>query len=516
MNTSWLNGSDELTKTTNKIQIHTSPYAVKADFSALDTLIHSAAAIDLVSLADLLRNAFVYPPHTIYRDVKVVATGFDPDQVMGDDSGFHFPYQTSLAPVRPASGSVSDADLLRTYHRLLCDAVQRCTASMKNPWVLQSGGKDSTSLAIVLADVRPDVTCVTYQGGPEENEIESARFVARKLGLRHEAFVCNPVRAYARYLAMVPRMPLLTADFAALSYADLATEIGLNGGDGIIDGLGVDPFIGVPVHFREHAIMLLARGLRIPSHTLTLPLIRRSFKLCFALSTLQMNAFERLFPGSRFSDEEVDDLFGWDASRLSKKRIATFHSDIMQAHSLEARRRIALVICESSAMAKGLFAARAEALQLAFPYCDRALCEWIFHNVPDDRLMGPHGLNKILMRRHIEQRFPQLPYVQTKGSFRFHIHDLAQQCYDQVYAFAEQGRVFLPGAPQWLEAHRKYLDNKYFASKFYLLAVTLPWLLSRRSNAQDEVAARLQLVTADSLCKVAAQQQTRIHSALGE
>jgi hypothetical protein len=41
----------------------------------------------------------------------------------------------------------------------------------------------------------------------------------------------------------------------------------------------------------------------------------------------------------------------------------------------------------------------------------------------------------------------------------------------------------MPGATRWLETHRDRLDNKYFASKFYLLAVTLPWLLSRMHSA---------------------------------
>jgi hypothetical protein len=35
----------------------------------------------------------------------------------------------------------------------------------------------------------------------------------------------------------------------------------------------------------------------------------------------------------------------------------------------------------------------------------------------------------------------------------------------------------------WLERHRGRLDNKYFASKFYLLAVVLPWTISNQAAA---------------------------------
>ena len=105
-------------------------------------------------------------------------------------------------------------DWVAAYHALLCGAVARSCKHFRSPWLLQSGGKDSTTLAIAAAEVRPDTTCITYLGGSEENEVSSARSVAETLGLRHETLVCDPARGYDRYLAIVGRMPLLTADFA--------------------------------------------------------------------------------------------------------------------------------------------------------------------------------------------------------------------------------------------------------------------------------------------------------------
>src|SRR5207342_3020073 len=114
------------------------------------------------------------------------------------------------------------------------------------------------------AEARPDMACVTYLGGSEENEVASARTVARSLGLRHEALVCDPERAYDRYLAVVGRMPLMTADFALLSYVDLATTIKHNGGDGIVDGMGSDNYFGIAVDWHHRLIASLARGMKLP------------------------------------------------------------------------------------------------------------------------------------------------------------------------------------------------------------------------------------------------------------
>ncbi|WP_158544978.1 asparagine synthase-related protein [Dyella monticola] len=462
-----------------RVQINTSPNSGEVDLSPLLEKNREIASLDLVSLADILRNAFVYPPHTIYRDVKIAATGFDPEQDMHANPRFHFAFQGELAPSRPLPNTVDDHTLLQTYHQLLCEAVERSTADMRSPWFLQSGGKDSTSMAIAVADARPDTTCLTYLGGNEENEVASACFVAEQLGLRHETLVCNPSRAYDRYLSLLPRMPLLSADFAALSYIDLATEIHLDEGDGIIDALGSDQYFGVPLHRQDRVLALMARGLPVPQSLFQSRFVSGSFKLCFALATLQMNEFERYFPGSRFSDKEVDELFGWNISASSRQRMDTFHADIHAAASAEAVRRISLVVGESAHLAKGMLASQALSLHLAYPYADARFRDWIFHHVPDDRLIGPGGVNKVLMRQYIAQRFEQLPYVQTKGCFRFDLRGLAKQRFDQVYAFAQQMQSLLPGAPRWLEAHRHHMGNKYFASKFYLLAMILPWILSR-------------------------------------
>lgn len=465
--------------TESRVQIVTSPYQ-EADFSVLDGRVEDNARIDPVSIADLLRNGFVYPPHSIYSNVKVAASGFDPKQDLYDHPRFEFGFPSSKTPSEAEAEAVDDDVLLETYHRLLCDSVSRWTAGMRSPWLLQSGGKDSTSIAIAVAEVRPQTTCLTYLGGTEEDETASASFVARELGLRHETLVCDPGRAYDRYLAMVPRLPLLTADFALLSYADLATEIGIRGGDGIIDGLGSDVYFGTPLDRTQRLLSMLARGMKLPSGVFRIGPIGRSFRYCYALGTLQMNRFERFFPGSRFTDAEVDELLGRSIAADSRQRLEIYRDDMDAADSAEELRQIAITVLESAAMAKGMYTASAVPLLLAYPHCDEDLRDWVTRQLPKDRRIDRVGHNKILVRQYIARRFQHLPYVAAKkGSFRFDLCGLAQRRFDQVHGFALKAQALLPGATRWLELHRDRLDNKYFASKFYLLAVILPWLHSR-------------------------------------
>ena len=462
-------------------QITMSPYYGTPDFSGLSGGSAPARPIDMVSVADILRNAFVYPPHSIFQDVKLVTFGFSPSQDMHAAPEFHFKFRDS-----GKRGETDEAqDWVGTYHRLLVEAVAESTRQSRHPWLLQSGGKDSTTLAIAVADARPDTTCITYLGGREEDEVESATFVAKTLGLKHETLLCDPGRAYDRYLAVADRMPLLTADFALLSYVDLATEITGRGGDGVIDGLGADSYFGTPMSRQQRLLARLARRMRLPVNLAEMPFVDRNFELCFLLGTLQMESIERVFPGSRFTDAETDELFGRPISQESHKRLDVFRDEIATAASQDEWRDISTSIAGSAgAFAKGLYTCSALGMHAAYPFCDVRFREWVYREVPPHQMIDPESrVNKVLVRSHIATKFPELPYVRKKGSFRFDVRGLAQKRFDTVHDFALQARDVLPGAVGWLERNRHRLGNKYHASKFYLLAVVLPWIQLHRSDA---------------------------------
>ena len=457
--------------------------------------------LDAVSLADLLRNGFVYPPYSIRESVRLVSCGFDPKQDLFQEPVYRPIFRQSQYPAQAADGA--PRDWAGEYHERLCQALASAATRMKSPWLLQSGGKDSTSLAIAAGEARPDTTCLTYLGGEEEDEIGSARHVARQLGLRHEALVCDAGRAYDRYLALLPRMPLLTADFALLSYADLVTEIARGGGDGIIDGMGSDVYLGVPVSWHKRCLRLLAMDVQLPRCVRDADWFSESFKLKYLFATLQMDPLERGFPGSRFTNSEVDELFGRPIAHRSKARLARFTPEMSASSDLREQMSITLDIMSCpGGMGKGLYTAAAQALQVAYPYCDERLWHWITHEVPPEQRMDSRkGIGKVLVREHISRHFGSLPYVKSKGSFRFNLRDLALERFDQVHGYADRMRDILPGAPAWLERHRHRLHNKYDASKFYLLAVILPWLElhGRQPPVQPATAAKTEAEACDRL-----------------
>ena len=77
------------------LQITMSPYYGRPDFSGVSRSDAPARNIDMVSVADILRNAFVYPPHSIFEDIKLVTFGFSPSQDMQASPEFHFKFRDS-------------------------------------------------------------------------------------------------------------------------------------------------------------------------------------------------------------------------------------------------------------------------------------------------------------------------------------------------------------------------------------------------------------------------------------
>jgi asparagine synthetase B (glutamine-hydrolysing) len=428
--------------------------------------------IDTESIVEILRNAIPFTPNTTDKNLKMLSLGISGES---DSDNFKFSYSF---PIEQASNDhkpePSLEEAVKSYHSLLCKSIESKTRECGTPYLLQSAGKDSTSLAIALAETRPGTDCVTYHGGDEENEVNSAKAIATKLGLKHHSITSNPTRAYNTYLSKIPNLKSITGDFAFLSYFDILGQIKLNS-DSVIDGLGSDVYLGTPFSFYQKVAYFLANNYKVPDWLYQMPLINRNFKACYLLSTLELSKLERFFPGSRFSLPEIENLFDSKFKVSPNPRSNIFLSDYSNSRTLEEKRAIALSILEAGgAFAKGRLSTESFGMNVLYPFCNDEIARFMC-SLPQKYKMNKET-NKIIVRKHIEYYFKDLPYVKTKGSFRFNLVNFANTSFDQVFHFAELNQQTLPGAKNWLIKNKPHLDNKYFASKFYLLAIILPWL----------------------------------------
>ena len=436
----------------------------KDGYSAIERSV--ANGIDLISVGDILRNGFVTPPYTVSGDIRLNACDGVTDLVAGKTS--------DVLPL------MDDKDYVDTYHGMLCGVMRSVCEKHRSPWLLQSGGKDSVSLAIALAAESPGSNCVTYCGGREEDEVASARYVANRLGLHHDVIQGDCSRAYRNYLARVQDMPLITGDAALLSYFDIMGFLSSSQCDAVIDGIGSDIYFGYACSQRQHWERHLAIGLPGIDMLYQVPGVRKSFHACYLLSTLAMTETQRIFPASRFSDREADSIMGRNISSSSRARL----EGVVQQNSAAKRsyRDFLLTLKEiGGAAAKGSYAAAAYDVPVIFPFMDRGIVDWVITQLPTGLRYEPNSaVNKVIVRQHIYRHLGHLPYVQKKGCFRFDLTSFATTHFDMLADMASSHHCdVLPGAKRWLTRHRKDMSNKYFASKFYLLAILLPWIASR-------------------------------------
>ena len=277
-------------------------------------------------------------------------------------------------------------------------------------------------------------------------------------------------------------MPLLTADFALLSYIDLATtslpRVAMASSTGwdrtTISGCCWGGGTAACPRWRGICVSRLCG--RAASD-------RPKFRTLYLLSSLQMDPVERVFPGSRFTDSEVDALFGRPVSRESRARLSLFRRNWRRQQAWRNGGRWLRRLRLRGGRRQGPVHGNALSLRVAYPFCDRMLREWVHHELPKElRVDLATMTNNVLIRQHIATRFAALPYVERKGSFRYDLRGLARCRFEQVHAFATEVSDVLPGAVRWLERNRRRLDNKYHASKFYLLAIVLPWIAYRRKD----------------------------------
>jgi asparagine synthetase B (glutamine-hydrolysing) len=438
------------------------------------------APVDLASVASILLFGFVLPPDSVRCGHDMPAPG-----MRRTPGGIQCAPHAALDAMRE-SGSASDPC---EYHERLVRTVRSSTAHLDQPWLMQSGGKDSSSLAIALAEARPGIRCLTYVGGMEESESASAATVARRLGLPHETLACDPGRAWDRYVARVPRMPVITGDFALLSYVDMAVHAGIRGADGLIDGIGSDLYFGSIAGASGTLLEWAARGWSRPVQWVERGPWRHSFTACYLLSTLAMHGAERWFPGSRFDARTVSGLVG---ARWTEQALARWAAlaPAFRNRDRHQRRDVAIALSEAAGgFLKGRVATTAAGLRVAYPFADPSWVAWAACLPEHARIDRDRGLNKRIVRQHVQHALGELPYVRRKGSFRFDLRGLARDRFDAVRSMADDVRHVLPGAPAWLDRNRPWLGNKFHASRFYLLAVLVPWLRVHAATLRTEVPA---------------------------
>jgi asparagine synthetase B (glutamine-hydrolysing) len=200
-----------------------------------------AIDVDHAAISHLLHDGLVPQPRTVYRDVFAISVGFSARLERGQIKFQRsFPFALNRSRGDQVGSPQKLLDLLAAATSAACDR--------SNNVLLLSSGLDSTALAVAAKHAgRDNLQCVTYGEPDRRSEVELARAVCRRLGLRHEAHVVDVhspeiPRALLNYASRVPEP---CADPALIATISTIGER-CDGNSTVLDGSGSDSYFWAP------------------------------------------------------------------------------------------------------------------------------------------------------------------------------------------------------------------------------------------------------------------------------
>jgi asparagine synthase (glutamine-hydrolysing) len=349
------------------------------------------------SLSFFLHDGQVPYPRTLYEDVFALTVG-DRCRVAEDAAGFSATFSLEFPYLAALSRQSEDPDPDRLLS-LLTTATVDLLEGVEGAFLLLSSGKDSTALALALAESgRRDVVCLTYAGEGDDEYLFAAD-VCRRLGLTHRVYSMDSAdvdvaRALRRFFA---ESPLPAGDLAQIPVVlAMARECGRAGT--VLEGTGNDLTFGYVPRRKDRRAARLTLGRFRPAVRL-----RSLVPPGSQLNYLLRDPVEINWPGLRLRNHETSELLGgtYDTAahwREVRRRLGAM--DPVDARGLLRGRHFEI----GSQKEKVDLAARAFGCNAVHPYQDPRVIDYYFNLPESSRYDARRLVNKVLLRELLRSR----------------------------------------------------------------------------------------------------------------
>jgi asparagine synthetase B (glutamine-hydrolysing) len=431
--------------------------------------------VDPAGCQFLLAYGLVPAPYTLYSGVYALGVGdrLEVDLVR-DRATFtvEFPYFEDRSR---QSGSLDPDEL----EALLGAAVERAVPAAGPALFMQSAGKDSTGLLLGLAAAGRTrvVRAATYDPGWREREGPEAAALARRFGLAHTTVGPDPAAELAALLRFLEHAPSICADVALVGYLHTLERSEVGGGV-VIDGLGNDAYMGYVQPRAERWLSRLSLPRLAPATWGRMEPPDLGSRGSYLLKSMLMYPAERSLAGSRLSPSAVRallpqpgpfDRFFPEVDRSCRGLSPVDFRAFVRGRHFDG----------CGTMVKGRRAAAHHGARAVFPYADPRLIERCFHLPRAERYDEERGTNKLVLRRLLERRIGDAPYLRAKGSFRFDVLRFAEANAARIHAEIGAAAHLLRDLDRrvaWLLARR---SNYVHAYALVTLLILSAWLARR-------------------------------------
>jgi len=371
-------------------------------------------AVSPFGISQVLNHGFSPVPHTAYEGVERLAGGDTAEFTV--EEGQIARSITSSYPWLARLSRQDQTPSTTKLRELIASSVDRQMSSVSgDAMLMMSSGKDSTSLAIGLADGgHTSVPCFTFKSESSDREHVFAAEICNRLGLEHHTVPMpeDPATTKAALLRFFENSPLPSADLATIPYAIVTHAAGLDHG-GIMDGCGNDAYMG----YLPSGHIKLRNGLRTRSRRIA-KAVQRTIPHDSRTNYFARSKAGALLPGRMFRDRETrqfyaeamdtEDFWYRLSSDSADLDLADFVAATEVRHTDPARSNNKIHL-----------AARASGLTPLLPFCDEAIADYCFNLPEASRLDRSRWVGKLLLRRHLAEAIDYDPAVAGSHHFQF-------------------------------------------------------------------------------------------------
>lgn len=370
------------------------------------------AELSSVGLSYLLHDGQTPFPSSVYRDVYRLSVGDRATirragQAARADFSVDFPYFSE----RSREDQTPDPERLLS---LLAESTSRRLSGLEGGVLLLSAGKDSTALALALAETgATGIVSATYTS-PGDDEHVYASDVARRLGLPHrtislEAHGAGVRAALERFFESAPAP---AGDLAQIPVIVLLEALGGPGG-AVIEGTGNDATFGYVPRRVDRIAARLTLG-RFGWADALKPLLPPGARLNYLLR----DPAELNWAGLRLRHCDTRALFADSVEtsrewRSVRRKLGSLSPVDLRGYLRGRHFEV------GSQKDKIEMAARALGMRGVYPYQDAAVIDYYFNLPEAERYDKARGVNKLLLRRLLRERLGYDERAVGKRAFQF-------------------------------------------------------------------------------------------------
>lgn len=365
----------------------------------------SDVCINRDALATLLFSGTVFPPQTIFQDRAAIGMG---GRLSIVDNSVRYDSAVDLFDDQRTSQDDS-FDCID----VLAESLERSDVDFDNTTLLLSEGKDSTGIALALAQMGKRVRCFTFANA--DSNVEFIESLATKLGFPLTVFRYQKLQISDVAIERLGCVFEPTTDQAFLSFMLLPAE--RFQGQTLLDGMGNDLYMG-----------------HLPS-----PNQYRATKLCGRVEKLLVTVIQNRLRDLRSSDDpssgvpfrsftQCQGLYnGLSESLISKSTQGKVQklTDLdrgWKSFGLEKARALSRgrFLDNYSYSGKSIALAEMAGGRVYFPWADPKIAKRFLSADDQDRFQWP-TVNKLLLRQAISKR---MDYQQPKVGFQSPIAEI--------------------------------------------------------------------------------------------